>query len=95
MIKQEIKWSPQLLNGLFVYLGSTAKEISQRTDFRYSMSSMYNVVQNKQHISQALNEEYNRLFYEVFHLNSTDLVNIYKIIELQNTGKIKFKNRRC
>ncbi len=93
MARQEIKFSLQFLDDMMIYLDTTVYEVSRETDFKYSLALLYGITRNRININANINKELNRLYFEIFKLDNTDLLNIYKMVELRNKGRLKFKNR--
>ncbi|AND85183.1 hypothetical protein GTH52_02960 [Clostridium tyrobutyricum] len=87
----QIKFSASLIEVLPIYLGTTWNELLKKTNFNYSRATLYHILQGRADITLDLNTEFNRVFTDVLKLDSTDLQNLYKLIEVTNTGKIKYK----
>lgn len=86
-----IVFSPELIEYLPLYLGTTLKDISNRPDFKYSLQYLSNSVNGYCQIAEPLQEELNKLWNKL-GLDNTDLQNIYQLINLVETGSYKYKS---
>lgn len=86
----KIQFSQDLIKHLALYLGMSLGEIAKLPDFPYSKPLLYKVADGSIPVSDNLNDTLNK-FWDDRELDSTDLENIYKLVDLLAVGNRKEK----
>lgn len=85
-----IKFSQNLIKYLAVYLGTSLEKISKDIDFHYSKPYLYKIADGSLQVNDNTNEAFNK-FWNDREMTADDLGNIYSLIDLIETGKLKEK----
>ncbi|GCD12988.1 hypothetical protein [Clostridium tagluense] len=85
-----IKFSQNLIKYLAVYLGTSLEKISKEKGFNYSKPYLYKIAEGSLQVNDNTNEVFNK-FWNDREMTSEDLENIYSLIGLIETGKLKEK----
>lgn len=84
----KITFSPELVEALALYTGSTIKEVIKQLHSDYSMAYLYKCFQGELAISPAINDVLND-FWTRAEFNSDDLEALYNIIDYRKQGRLK------
>lgn len=85
-----IQFSQDLIKYLAVYLGTTLGEIAKDKEFPRSKPLLYKIADGSIPVSESVNEAFNKLWNDR-ELTMEDLNNIYKLIDIVESGKLKEK----
>jgi uncharacterized protein YoxC len=86
----EIRFTPELLIALPIYLGSTLAELSK--NIAYGKHYLYKLADNVNPITEKANAGLNRMWNDL-GLDYNDLNNIYVLIKLIEEGKSKINTK--